>query len=143
MNIAQLKFNEAVELLQNNGAPHGRGDKRRAARTNLSVPLQVRSMDRNTLGAPIQAKMRDLSARGISLFIKSPVEEGSNLVLELKELGDGKSPAPLICRVIYCRRQGNGVYLVGGEFTGTINRTSATGDAAVREAKRIQRSILD
>jgi PilZ domain-containing protein len=143
MNFAQSKFNEAIELLQSQGSSRDRSDKRLAARTKFSMPLHVRSMDQNTLGPPIAAEMRDLSARGISLFIKHAVEEGSNIVLELPQSGDQKTPFSLICRVIYCRSQGNGVHLVGGEFTGTLNQNSSEGDDAAREAERIQRSILD
>jgi hypothetical protein len=56
-------------------------EKRAARRFALRIPVSVARSENNNGGEP--AQLRDVSARGISLYLDAPIEQGSPLAFTL------------------------------------------------------------
>jgi hypothetical protein len=140
MKFTDTQFAEAIELIHASDAKKSRKDKRRAARTEIRVPVSIKlGVDANTDW--INAKLRDISARGTKLETSIALEIGSSFLLRLPTNDGKQDPQPLICRVAHCVPQKNS-YLIGAEFTGRLTARKSPGDDAA-DLDRIQRSILD
>jgi hypothetical protein len=141
MKFTDTQFVQAVELIQAVDArKKKRKDKRRAARTEIRVPVAIKiGVDSETGWTP--AQLHDISPRGAKLEIASEMEEGSSFLLRLPAKHGTTNAVPLVCRVAHCVRQ-RGSFLIGAEFTGQLTPAQPLVDAAA-DLSRIQRSILD
>jgi len=140
MKFTDSQFVEAIELIQSADPSQQRKDKRRAPRTSIRVPIAVNfGISSETEWS--QARLRDVSPRGIRLESDVPLEIGSSFLVRLPTKDGQQSDAPLICRVAHCATQRTG-FLIGAEFTGRLTPAKSAG-AQAEDQGRIQRSILD
>ncbi|MGD1275827.1 MAG: PilZ domain-containing protein [Tepidisphaeraceae bacterium] len=142
MSFTEPRFAEAVALLQKMRVDSEQENHRRAKRLKLRLPLLVRPMGEQGPGAKIQAELRDLSPRGLSMALKQTLPEGSSFVVELPSEKDAPAPAPLICTVVHSQPQNDGTCLVGAEFIGRLAEVPKNPDASPTEQQRLRQSIL-
>jgi hypothetical protein len=140
MNFTESQFAEAVEMLQAIDPTRSRRDKRRANRTEIRVPIELKACNKASECPWTKGQLRDMSPRGVRLEAKFSIETNESFLLKLP-MGDGaRTPAPLICQVVYCTPLREG-YIIGAEFVGREDShgTQANSDA---ERGRISKLIL-
>ncbi|MGA3065481.1 MAG: PilZ domain-containing protein [Tepidisphaeraceae bacterium] len=142
MNFAETRLAEAISLLQNVSANPARGDKRRSRRMSLRVALQIRLTDGEDSGKSIYAELHDISARGLAVRVKRPLESGTSFVVQLPVETHDKPLPPLICRVVHCLDKGEHTFHVGAEFIGQLGEEPRNTGDLISEEERIRNSIL-
>jgi hypothetical protein len=139
MKFTDTQFLEAVELIQTIDSQKGRNDKRRAHRTSIHIPIDVKlTMEEKTEWS--KAKLLDISPRGAKLEMANAMEVGSSFLIRLPSPKGGKA-MPLICRVAHCVKQRT-CFLIGTEFIGHFSGAKPAEHSA-DDMTRIQQSILD
>jgi hypothetical protein len=139
MNFTDHQFVEAIELLQGLPIPASPTDRRRAARVEIRLPVDVK-FEADSTSPWTSAQMRDLSARGVRLQIDRALAPDNSFLLRLPTKNGEKSPFPLICRVVYCRPEKDS-FIIGAEFSGYATPEKPVGESA-EKLERIRRSIL-
>ncbi|MDP9172802.1 MAG: PilZ domain-containing protein [Planctomycetota bacterium] len=139
--------NQFIEdkLLQSLETRRSKNDKRMAVRTEVRLAIQIRLMGRTEFGPWEKAQLRDISARGCSIAMKQELRAADCFLAQLPGATQNAGPAALICRVVHCRPQGDGTFLIGSEFSGKMpslkESVPAPAESTV-EQERIRRSIL-
>src|SRR5579862_2825252 len=111
MSFTERKFSEAVSLLRKMSRTSKPEDKRRSQRMKVSFTVVIQQTDVHAPGKKLTAKLRDISAHGLSAVVKEPVYEGTTFVVELPNSAAGDQP--LVCRVAHSAAQMDGTFLVG------------------------------
>src|SRR5207302_8610517 len=92
-------------------------DKRRASRMRRDGKILVTPCARGVLAAPVQVRLRDLSATGIGFTHTAKLEAGSQFVIRLPDR-DG-SDKTLLYTVRRCDLTG-GISIIGAELTSVL-----------------------
>jgi len=100
--------------------PSSYADRRAADRFVPPRPLscQVTAVVREGQWA---AQVRDLSTEGIGLVISQPFASGVVLGIDLAN-PSGRFVRFLLVRVLHCKKEAEGSFLLGGEFVGRLTQ---------------------
>lgn len=116
-----------------------RKDKRRAARTAIRIPINIR-LETNGAGDWSAAMLINISVRGARLQTSKMLAIGDSFLLRLPQRQGAANVPPMICRVAYCETQRSG-FTIGAEFVGRLQEQPAAASSA--DLEKIRRSILD
>jgi c-di-GMP-binding flagellar brake protein YcgR len=142
MNFTESRLAETISALQKLSASHDWGDNRRAKRMELRIPIPIRAISEDGKSKTIQAELRDISARGLALLIRQPLEDGSTFLIQLPVEDHDYPVAPLICQVIHCRDNKDDSYKIGAEFIGQADTSKKDAGQQAKEEQRIRNSVL-
>jgi hypothetical protein len=123
------------------GAEHRRAERVRME--GMATILLCR--DNGRAGEPRPVRLRDVSLRGVSFVITTPLARGQQFVYHLPP-GSNRSTTPVLCTVAYCRPEVDAGYRVGAEFTCVLEQAAPAAQSepngAGGDVERIRRSIL-
>jgi hypothetical protein len=140
MKIEESRLAEAIGLLQKQSAHKVWGDGRRARRMDLRMPVAIQLYSDQKPGKEIQAQLRNISARGLGLFVPEAIEKGTTFIVRLPT-EKNQPVSAYICQVVHCKDNRDETFTVGAEIIGHLDSKSDPNASQVN-AERIRNSIL-
>lgn len=88
------------------------------SRVEVRASVEVAAAEDGAVGKAVVSQLRDLCVRGATLNHPAPIKPGSHVVLKI-------DPLRLIGEVVHCKCFRDGSAMVGVEFLGVLDATSA------------------
>src|SRR5579862_3226648 len=140
MSYNDRRFSEAVELLQQLDFDTGSRDKRRAQRAVIRTMVGVKLNMSDETEPWKKYEMRDLSPRGLSIAFNRVLEDGLSFLVQLPCEPGRTQSSPLICQVVHCDIQRDGICIIGAEFTGRAAKNHSKNNTDEEDRIRIGRA---
>jgi hypothetical protein len=135
MQLSAEMFHQIILGLHSDEATSKRHEKRREGRVGVRCKVEVIPILFDDRGpAPIQVRVRDMSASGIGFLSDCPMEIGVDVICRMPRQDGTKTDLPM--KVRHCLQVGRQLYSIGASFDPKPFLTAAAGGTEKKKPKK-------